>query len=171
MWMTLRQLVSIAVLPGMITIVVPWWIVSGTSGELHQPSTGAGLASMIVGVLCLATGLMLFVASLYQFWTRGRGTLAPWDPPRQFVVSGPYRFVRNPMISGVIFVLVGEAALSRLWALAAWAATFLAMNLVHIQFIEERRLVARFGEPYRDYCRHVRRFVPRLRPWTPPSGR
>jgi protein-S-isoprenylcysteine O-methyltransferase Ste14 len=71
------------------------------------------------------------------------------------------------MISGVIFVLVGEAAVSRLWPLAAWAAAFLAMNLVHIPFIEERRLVARFGEPYRDYCRHVRRFVPRLTPWTP----
>ncbi|MFI5182692.1 MAG: methyltransferase family protein, partial [Thermoanaerobaculia bacterium] len=56
-------------------------------------------------------GLVLFVSSLHHFATRGRGTLAPWDPPRNLVVTGPYRFVRNPMISGIIFILFSEASL------------------------------------------------------------
>jgi protein-S-isoprenylcysteine O-methyltransferase Ste14 len=110
---------------------------------------------------------MLFVASVYYFWRRGRGTLAPWDPARLFVGDGPYRFVRNPMISGVIFVLIGEASILRSRSLGEWAVLFALANLVYIPMLEEPRLVARFGEPYTRYKRFVPRFLPRLRPWTP----
>jgi len=63
----------------------------------------------VVGFALLSLGLLLFVASLRRFATDGKGTLAPWDPPNKFVVRGPYQFVRNPMISGVILLLFGEA--------------------------------------------------------------
>ncbi|PYK00947.1 MAG: hypothetical protein DME23_05630, partial [Verrucomicrobia bacterium] len=59
----------------------------------------------VVGFALLSLGLLLFVASLRRFATDGKGTLAPWDPPNKFVVRGPYQFVRNPMISGVILLL------------------------------------------------------------------
>ena len=100
--------------------------------------------------------------------TEGDGTLAPWDPPRRLVVRGPYRFVRNPMISGVIFVLFSEALILRSLPLAAWAATFLVINLIYIPLSEEPMLRARFGDDYEEYCRHVRRFLPRVRPWQTP---
>src|SRR5262249_10770128 len=107
----------------------------------------------------------------YHFWTRGRGTLAPWDPPRQFVVAGPYRYVRNPMISGVIAILAGEACVLASRPHAGWAALFAAINAIYIPLFEEPMLAARFGEPYAAYRRHVRRFVPRLTPYQDLPGK
>ena len=109
---------------------------------------------------------MLFVASLRRFVREGEGTLAPWDPPQQLVVHGPYRYVRNPMISGVIFVLFGEALVLLSRPHAIWAAAFLALNLIFIPLVEEPRLAGRFGDSYREYQKHVPRIWPRLRPWS-----
>lgn len=117
----------------------------------------------------LAAGLWLFAASLRHLAVKGRGTLAPWDPPKNLVVEGPYRYVRNPMISGVILILFGEALglLSRPhgW----WALAVLCINFVYIPLLEEPGLQERFGDSYREYRRHVRRFLPRLQPWIPPD--
>jgi len=112
-------------------------------------------------------GLALFVASLRRFATEGRGTLAPWDPPHELVVRGPYRYVRNPMISGVLLVLLGEALVLRSRPHLVWACTFLAINAGYIPLREEPDLEDRFGEPYREYRRHVPRLFPRPRPWNP----
>jgi protein-S-isoprenylcysteine O-methyltransferase Ste14 len=83
------------------------------------------------------------------------------------VVRGPYRYVRNPMISGVILFLFGEACLLLSPPHLAWAGAFLALNLIYIPLVEEPQLARRFGESYRDYCRHVPRVIPRFRPWLP----
>ncbi len=167
MWMLLRHLCSIAALPGMVTIVVPLWIARRNGVEPAAPHDVESAARQLIGMLVLAIGAGLFGNSLYYFWSQGRGTLAPWDPPRRFVVDGPYRFVRNPMISGVIFILFGEALV--LWSRphAIWAGVFLLVNLVYIPLSEEPMLAARFGAPYVRYKDHVRRFVPRIRPWSP----
>jgi protein-S-isoprenylcysteine O-methyltransferase Ste14 len=109
MWMLFRQLSAIVALPGVVAIVVPVWIARRTGVELAVSQNLESTALQGLGVILLIVGVGLFSASLYYFWSRGRGTLAPWDPPRRFVVDGPYRFVRNPMISGVIFILFGEA--------------------------------------------------------------
>ena len=110
-------------------------------------------------------GVVLFAASLHQFFSRGLGTLAPWDPPRHLVVRGPYRYVRNPMISGVISILCGEALLLRSLPHARWAGLFLIINAVYIPLLEEPMLRDRFGDDYVRYTRHVGRLIPRLRPW------
>ena len=73
------------------------------------------------------------------------------------------------MISGVLFVLIGEALLLRSWAHGQWALLFLVINLVYIPLSEEPQLEARFGASYAEYRRHVRRLLPRLRPWDPPG--
>jgi protein-S-isoprenylcysteine O-methyltransferase Ste14 len=112
-------------------------------------------------------GLLLFVPSLYQIVTRGQESLAPWDPPRRLVLHGPYRFVRNPMISGAIFVLFGEALVLQSVPHLCWAMAFLMVCLFYVPVLEEPQLEARFGEEYRRYLRHVPRFFPRLRPWSP----
>jgi protein-S-isoprenylcysteine O-methyltransferase Ste14 len=165
--MLLRHLLAVAVLPFTVTVLVPSWIARANGVHVvWGPTTGA-LALQAAGAVVLGVGLVLFTASLRRFATEGRGTLAPWDPPRQLVVQGPYRFVRNPMISGVVLVLCGEAALLISRPLAIWALTFAAMNLVYIPLFEEPQLAARFGESYREYCRHVPRLLPRLSPWSP----
>jgi protein-S-isoprenylcysteine O-methyltransferase Ste14 len=163
----LRQLLSIAILPGTVLFLVPSWIADRYALRLAIGESIGAVALQLAGVAALAVGLLLFISSLRRFVTEGEGTLAPWDPPRALVVRGPYRFVRNPMISGVIFMLFGEALVLSSLPHAAWAAGFLLLNLIYLPLIEEPQLVRRFGEPYREYRRHVRRFLPRLRPWAP----
>lgn len=163
----LRHAFAIAVLPFTMAVLVPLWIARRTALVPAPASSPGGLLMQVGGVAALAIGLALFVASLRRFATEGHGTLAPWDPPRTLVVRGPYRYVRNPMISGVLLVLLGEALVLRSRAHFLWAGTFFAINAVYIPLLEEPDLEQRFGEAYREYCRHVPRLFPRLRPWHP----
>jgi protein-S-isoprenylcysteine O-methyltransferase Ste14 len=162
--MAIRHSISIAVLPGTVTVVVPIWIARRQQVRFAVPSDALTTLLCVAGAILLAAGAFLFAWSLYCFWSRGRGTLAPWDPPRTFVAEGPYRYVRNPMISGVIFVLLGEAAVLCSRSHLGWAALFIIINAIYIPLLEEPMLEARFGAPYRRYTRTVRRFLPHLRP-------
>ncbi|HLN33301.1 MAG TPA: methyltransferase [Gemmataceae bacterium] len=170
MTVLLRHLFAIAVLPFTVAVLVPIWVARGYGVRPALGQTAGILALQAGGLLLAGVGLLLFGSSLRRFAIEGRGTLAPWDPPRQLVVQGPYRFVRNPMISGVVFVLFGEAALLASIPHAVWALSFVALNLIYIPILEEPQLLARFGDSYREYCRYVPRLVPRLRPWSPSGG-
>jgi protein-S-isoprenylcysteine O-methyltransferase Ste14 len=165
-WM-LRHLTAIAVLPFTVTVLIPVWLARRNGIALAVGTTLPERAEQIAGLALLALGGVLFVASLQRFATEGRGTLAPWDPPRRLVVRGPYRFVRNPMISGVVLVLLGEALVLRSRPHLLWALIFLGINAVHIPLLEEPLLAARFGADYQKYRRNVPRLLPRLRPYTP----
>lgn len=163
--MIARHLLAIAVMPGTVAILVPLWIARRRGIGFDPPAGASDFLLIAVGVIALAVGLLLFVSSLRRFATDGRGTLAPWDPPRHLVVRGPYRYVRNPMISGVLFVLFGEALVLRSLPHTLWATVFLLANVIWIPLYEEPHLQRLFGDEYREYRRHVRRFLPRLRPW------
>ena len=168
-WTALRHAFAIAVLPFTMAVLVPLWL-ARRSGVAPAPAASVGgLVLQAAGLGLLVIGLALFAASLRRFAAEGRGTLAPWDPPRRLVVRGPYRYVRNPMISGVLLVLLGEALVLRSAPHLMWAGAFLAINAVYIPLLEEPDLEDRFGESYREYRRHVPRLFPRLRPWTPPA--
>ena len=104
------------------------------------------------------------------FTGEGDGTPAPWDPPKNFVVSGPYRHVRNPMLSSVIILIVAEALAANSLPLLAWAVAFFLLNTLYFAFSEEPGLERRFGESYRQYKARVPRWVPRLSPYVPSSG-
>jgi protein-S-isoprenylcysteine O-methyltransferase Ste14 len=160
-----RHFFAIAVLPFSVAVVIPVWLARRNGIGLALGQTSTQVALQACGVAILGLGLLLFSASLGRFITEGRGTLAPWDPPRHLVVTGPYRHVRNPMISGVLLVLIGEALLLLSWHHAVWALIFFVINAIYMPLIEEPRLAERFGESYREYCRHVPRLLPRLRPW------
>ena len=169
MLMVIRQLAAILAVPCTVAIAIPVWIARRNHVSFTLPRDLAGAGLVVGGGALLLVGLALFSTSVFYFWTRGRGTLAPWDPPRRFVVEGPYRYVRNPMISGVIFLLLSEACILRSRPHAEWAALFTLINLVYIPFLEEPMLVVRFGEPYKRYTRAVSRFVPRFWPWSQDS--
>jgi len=166
----LRHLFAVAVLPFTVTAVIPVWLARRNDIRLAAGRTVPELGIQVIGLMLLCVGLLLFVASLRRFVTGGRGTLAPWDPPRRLVVHGPYRYVRNPMISGVVMVLFGESLLLRSPAHLLWAVTFLGINALYIPLLEEPLLEWRFGAAYREYCRHVPRLLPRLRPWARPES-
>lgn len=165
----LRHLLSIAILPFTVTVVVPLWLARRNAITLGAGHGIAALVAQVAGFGLLGVGLLLFASSLRRFATEGEGTLAPWDPPRRLVVRGPYRYVRNPMISGVVIVLFGEALVLLSRAHFEWALTFLAMNVLWIPLFEEPQLASRFGEEYETYRRNVPRIVPRLTPWNPGS--
>jgi protein-S-isoprenylcysteine O-methyltransferase Ste14 len=166
----LRHLLAILVLPFTVTILVPRWIANRYDISATVGTDWLEISIQLAGVVSLAVGLVLFASSLRRFAVQGKGTLAPWDPPRQLVIVGPYRFVRNPMISGVLFILFGEALILLSWPHFQWAVMFLVINAIYIPLFEEPQLEARFGEPYREYKRHVGRVIPRLTPWSPEAG-
>ena len=166
-----RHVRAIGLLPVTGTVVIPAVIVLATDSV----SIGWGLPGLaaalpvIAGSVLLAIGLFLLYRTIRLFAGPGEGTLAPWDPPRRLVVEGPYRYVRNPMISGVLFVLAGEAALLGSLPVAAWLALFFAVNAVYFPLAEEPGLERRFGDEYRLYRRNVPRWFPRRKPWRQPS--
>jgi protein-S-isoprenylcysteine O-methyltransferase Ste14 len=168
-----RSLLSVLALPGMVAVVIPLLIARRFEVSLAAPAGVLAAASLALGIAFGAVGLVLFLACIRLFSRQGRGTLAPWDPPRRLVIDGPYRYVRNPMISGVLCVLLGEAAVLRSLPHLVWAAAFALLNALYIPLAEEPGLERRFGAAYRRYREHVPRLVPRLRPWhdtEPPAG-
>ena len=169
MLLAFRHLLAIAALPFVVAVVVPGLLARRDGIRFAPADSLPDAAVQGAGLMVLVVGLVLFVSSLQRFVVDGKGTLAPWDPPRRLVLRGPYRFVRNPMISGVVFVLVGEGLLLLSRPHLVWALTFFAINCVYIPLIEEPMLEARFGDAYAEYSRHVPRLVPRLRPWRWPT--
>lgn len=165
----MRQLRAIGALPGMVAGVVPALILLTGREEPSLPLLHR-LPLALAGAALLGVGLTLMVRTIRLFTSVGEGTLAPWDATRKLVVRGVYRFVRNPMISGVMAVLLGEAALFASSSLLVWFVVFSAVNMTYLPLVEERGLARRFGEPYLEYRRNVPRWVPRLTPWEPASG-
>jgi protein-S-isoprenylcysteine O-methyltransferase Ste14 len=161
----LRHLVAIGLLPFTMAVLIPVWLARRNGITLAVGASPAQIALQSGGLALLGIGLLLFVSSLRRFATEGEGTLAPWDPPRRLVIRGPYRYVRNPMISGVVLVLFGEGLVLLSRPHLVWALIFLGINAVYIPLLEEPLLAQRFGDSYQEYCRHVPRLLPRWRPW------
>ena len=160
-----RQARAIALLPGTVTIVVPALILAlGDGPDVGWLGAVAAVLVSLLGIGLIGAGLAFWLWTVQLLRRIGRGTLAPWDPTSRLVVEGPYRHVRNPMITAVVAVLAGEALLFGSTAIAAWAAIFLALNLAFFPLVEEPGLERRFGEEYRAYKGSVPRWVPRRRP-------
>jgi len=162
-----RHARAIALLPGTVAIVLPAVIlIAGEGPNFGWGLSGAlGALTVLIGAALIAAGLALWTWTVRLFARIGQGTLAPWDPTRQLVVAGPYRHVRNPMITAVLAVLIGEAALFGSPGLLILSAAFLTINWVFFVVQEEPGLERRFGDEYREYKRGVPRWIPRRTPW------
>jgi len=168
-----KHLRAIALLPGMVLGVIPatlLWFGGLDSFHLWQSSPASRLVLVVVGVICISLGLSLMVATIRLFATVGQGTLAPWQPTKRLVVRGVYRHVRNPMISGVMFVLLGESMITASLQIFWWFLIFAVINAIYIPLSEEAGLVRRFGEDYMTYKQNVPRWIPRRKPWDGNSG-
>ncbi len=154
---------SLLVAPVTVTLVVPALIVIPSGGMRRGPF---GLVT--VGGLLMAAGLALMIWTNALFDRVGEGTLGVGDvmgEPIHLVVRGPYRHVRNPMITGVLCILLGEAAITASGSLLLWFATFLTFLATFIRFWEEPHLT-RYGGEYLDYRRNVPAGFPGSRPGT-----
>jgi protein-S-isoprenylcysteine O-methyltransferase Ste14 len=116
----------------------------------------------LVGLLTLGLGAALLLTCIWEFARSGRGTLSPVDPPRELVVRGLYRYVRNPMYLSVTMIVFGELLLTGSRGLLLyWVIWFVGVNLFVMGY-EEPTLRRRFGESYERYAREVRRWLPKL---------
>lgn len=162
--MVLRHILSILLLPTMVTIVVPSWIwLRLAATDTRWPSTPVSLLPRALGFLLIAAGLALVAWCISLFVRVGRGTLAPWDPTTELVAVGPYKHTRNPMITGVLTILIGEALATGSQWIALLALTFLVINHGYFMLVEEPGLEERFGASYKKYKASVPRWIPRLR--------
>jgi protein-S-isoprenylcysteine O-methyltransferase Ste14 len=142
--------------PGAVTVLVPYLLLSSASR-----SSSASLGPWrLVGLLPLLLGVATYLWSAGSFALVGKGTPAPIDPPKELVVRGPYRYVRNPMYLGVVLVLVGEALVLASPILLRYAALILLACHLFVVYYEEPNLQRRFGESYAHYCRSVSRWLP-----------
>ncbi|MBT7162721.1 MAG: isoprenylcysteine carboxylmethyltransferase family protein [Victivallales bacterium] len=165
-----RWILPILAFPVMVMLVTPAAIVYYTRNT-SWASAGATPATpwFWLGLAFALLGGVLSGWSMALFARVGEGTAVSWDPPRRFVIRGPYRHVRNPMISGVQAMLIAEALLLRSWPLAIWCLLFGIGNAVYIPLKEEKVLAKRYGQDYAEYKQHVPRWLPRPTPWLPPE--
>ena len=162
--MLIRHLLSIALLPFVVVVLVPRWLLAGDAPDVAIPSA-LFAPGRIVGTLVFTVGFALFVWCVLLFARVGRGTLAPWDPTRRLIVVGPYRHVRNPMITAVGTMLLGETLYFHSMRIGFWLLLFVAMNHAYFVLLEEPGLVARFGDEYARYRAMVPRWLPHRHGW------
>lgn len=145
--------------PGILLLYLPLWITHFCipAGEPLWPEVCA--AGLIIA------GLLPALESISRFIYIGRGTLAPVAPPQHLIVSGFYRYVRNPMYVGVLVALAGEYILFRHLGIVIEAALAWLGATVFILLHEEPSLTRRYRDEYLQYKQHVPRWLPRLTPW------
>jgi protein-S-isoprenylcysteine O-methyltransferase Ste14 len=157
-WLAFRSLLWTALLPGVFAGFVPWryFGLGAVAFDARKPLHWTGLVAILLGVVLLA-------ACIWKFARNGRGTLSPADPPRELVVQGLYRHVRNPMYLSVTLIVLGEALVAASPGLLVyWSVWFAAVNLFVVAY-EEPGLRREFGSAYEQYAKLVRRWIPRLR--------
>ena len=148
------------VAPAMLAGVIPWWV---THWECRPPFLAAD-ATRLAGLALIIAGVPGVLDSFARFALQGLGTPAPIAPPSKLVVSGLYRYVRNPIYVSVVAVILGQGLLFADWRLLVYGALlWLFFHMVVIAF-EEPTLRQSFGAEYESYCANVPRWLPRLTP-------
>jgi protein-S-isoprenylcysteine O-methyltransferase Ste14 len=153
--------VFFVVAPGVVAGLIPYWI----TGWRLQPGLLDHAAVRGVGVVAVVAGLVPLIESFARFALEGHGTPAPVFATRWLVVTGFYRYVRNPMYVGVLAVIVGQVLLFGEVRLLAYAAVvWLCFHLFTVAY-EEPTLRRTYGTHYDAYAAAVPRWIPRLAPW------
>lgn len=148
----------------MAALFVTLWVWLASLVRRFDPAFGAAPPewSRPLGWLLGVPGAAVGLTCVFLFLTAGRGTPAPFDPPKVFVATGPYRYVRNPMYVGAILALAGAGLAVRSFSIVALAAVFWLLSHVLVVLHEEPALEARFGESFVRYKRQVNRWLPRV---------
>lgn len=148
-------------------VTVAGWIPYAIAGWTVGPPLLGTPALRAVGVAMLAAGAAALVDCFARFALLGRGTPAPVAPTESLVVSGLYRYMRNPMYVAVLTVIVGQALLLGSVAVLWYAGLVWAAAFAFVVFYEEPTLRQQFGISFEEYRAHVPRWIPRLTPWCP----
>jgi protein-S-isoprenylcysteine O-methyltransferase Ste14 len=150
----IRAIFYVLALPGIFAGLIPWLI--------WQTERWPQTPRPILGGVLIALGVVGFAWCVRDFAVRGRGTLAPWDPPRRLVIVGLYRYVRNPMYVAITLFLAGWALAAGSPVIAAYACFMLVAFNLRVLFYEEPILARSFPDDWPQYAAAVPRWLPRL---------
>lgn len=158
------MLKAILILPFNVLISIPLLILYFSSFEIIG---GKNIFLLSLMFMLFAGGLILMIWTMKLFSQVGKGSPAPWNPINKLIITGPYAYVRNPMLLGVFLFLGGECLMFQCWPLFYYLLIFIGINTVYFPLSEEKGLYKRYGEEYLEYKRNVPRFLPRLTPYHP----
>ena len=150
MWLVPRALFAFLALPGVVGFLVPWLVVDG-----RMPPRGFDWRALALA----APGIVLLLWTVAAFYRQGRGTLAPWDPPRRLVATGVYGISRNPMYVAVLLILSGWAIGWQSAGLAGYAAAVAVAFHLRVLLHEEPYLARTFGDAWERYQQQVPRWI------------
>ena len=145
-----KAILAFLALPGMVAFLIPLALVAPRG--LDTFSNPVGLLPLCVGIVCL-------LWCVVEFYRAGRGTLAPWTPPKALVVTGLYRYSRNPMYVAVLLILLGWAIGFRSWALGSYAVMIAIAFHLRVVLNEEPFLLRTQGEAWQHYSSTVPRWL------------
>ena len=160
MFVSFRAITYSTLFVGFLLIYLPARVLASL-GIVRPPATAA---PQIAGIIVGSIGAALALWCIFAFAMIGKGTPAPFDPPRKLVIRGPYRFVRNPMYIGAGLALTGAAIFYKSAPLLAYAGAFLVVCHLFVLLYEEPTLRRSFGRDYAAYCQRVSRWWPTARP-------
>ena len=152
----------LALAPGTVAVLLPWWLTGGRAGQWWPPVR-------VLGLVPLAAGAVVLLSAFTRFVAEGLGTPAPVAPTEHLVVGGLYRHVRNPMYVAVVAVIAGQGLLLARPVLLVYGAVAGLVMAAFARWYEEPELTGRFGAEYERYRAAVPGWWPRLRPWRGPG--
>lgn len=149
---------SILILPFNVTITIPFLILYFSKFKYNIPS----IFQISIGIIILFIGLFLLIWTILLFEKIGKGTLAPWSATKHLVIQGPFKYTRNPMITGVLCILTAEAIILNSNYLLYWTIFFFLLNCVYFKLFEEKQLEQKFGDEYIKYKKATPAWVPNI---------
>ena len=151
--MFFRAVLAFLALPAVVGCLLPWFLFGNNLWKMRGTSLGWPV---------LLFGASVLTWCVCDFYRIGRGTLAPWDPPKKLVIIGLYRFMRNPMYIGVLAWVAGWSLVAGSLPLAAYAGVLAIAFHLRVIFYEEPTLGRKFGVDWTQYCTSVNRWLPKL---------
>jgi protein-S-isoprenylcysteine O-methyltransferase Ste14 len=159
----LGSAVFFVVAPFTLAGLIPWAM---TDWQLQPPFLGLEWTRYLGAAMILA-GVPGLVDAFARFALQGLGTPAPIAPPRNLVVTGLYRYVRNPIFVALVAIILGQAVLMGDWRLIVYGTLLWLAFHVQVVAYEEPTLTQTFGKEYEAFRAAVPRWIPRLTPWRP----
>lgn len=150
---------AIIILPFNVTVVIPCLILYFSKFQYNIPN----ITQIIFGIILFIFGLFLAIWTMILFNIIGKGTLAPWAATKHLVVEGPFKIVRNPMITGILSILTAEALILNSINLLYWMIIFFIINCIYFKLFEEKQLERNFGQEYLEYKKKVPMWIPKFK--------
>lgn len=148
---------DVIILPGTVIVLIPYLI------HRYSPNSIPGfLPIKLLSLVLFIIGFWLFIWTNYLFQSVAKGTLAPWTSKKKLITQGPYKYIRNPMITGVLLILSSEFLWLRSYTIMIWAVMFFLITSAFLILVEEPFLSKKFGDEYLRYKTDVPRWIPTI---------